>query len=199
MGPPAGELPERIMMPDEQPENLVKPLPEAEQVKKILLLDSDPTSCDHRAKAIRDRGAHVDCAGDGPQARALWHPGSHELVLIDFRSAGVQADDFYQYARGANRKQKFGFYLDKPPYLTLSYQQYESARAAESSTPTAASAARAENDKANYETGLPEAAKRIATVRRLTRPATSAGGTRLRGTPVSAAMRIASRILGGAE
>jgi CheY-like chemotaxis protein len=181
----------------EQPEPLVKPSPEPEQVKRILLLDADSTSRDNRAKAIRDRGAHVDCAADGVEARALWSPGSHELVLIEFRSAGVEADDFYQYARTASPKQKFGFYLEGPPYLTLSHQQYESSRAAAHCAPAGGSSALAEGKDGKYQTGLPETAKRIATVRRLTRPGITDSGARLRGAPVSAAMRIASRVLGG--
>jgi CheY-like chemotaxis protein len=181
----------------EQPATLVSSPPEPEKVKKILLLDADPTSRDNRAKAIRDRGAQVDCAGGGDEARALWKPGCYELVLIEFRSAGVEADDFYHYARLTSRKQRFGFYLEGPPYLTLSHQQYESSRVPADCEPAGRLSALAEGADGKHQTGLPEAAKRIATVRRLTRPGTTEGGAPLRGTSVSAAMKIASRVLGG--
>lgn len=163
--------------------------------RKILLLDANPASRESRAKALRDRGAHVDCAAAAEDARTAWKPGSHEIVLIEFRNAGEEIRDFYRFARVNGRKQKFGFYLAESPYLTSSHRQCEVAVDCARGPLSVPRKPECEDD--NCQTGLREAARRIATVRRLTRPGASSAEKQLRGIPASEAMRIASRVLAG--
>jgi hypothetical protein len=188
-------------MQNENPEFPLKPPEQYADDRRILLLDANDTSRDNRTKALRDRGAHVDCAGSGDHARTLWEPGLHEIVLIEFRNAGEEIHAFYRYACHTRKKQKFGFYVGGPPYLTRSHRQYEAAGANMGGSPVEGLSALAEIDCADgkFQTGLREAARRIATVRRLTRPGPAYGDAQqqLRGASVSAAMRIATRVLGG--
>lgn len=97
------------------------------------------------------------------------------------------------------KKQKFGFYVDGPPYLRMSQRQGESTRGQTDCLPTEGLPIPEEikSEDGRFQTGLPEAARRIAAVRRLTRPGTTDAGARLRGTSVSEAMKIANRVLGG--
>jgi hypothetical protein len=183
-----------------QNDSLEFPLTPPEQCgdeTRILLLDANDARRDNRTKALRDRGVQVDCAGNAEHARTLWKPGSHEIVLIEFRNAGEEIHDFHRYACNMRKKQKFGFYVGDPPYLTRSHRQCESVM---EGSPIRDSSALAESlgEDGSYRTGLHEAARRIATVRRLTRPATTNSNAPSRGASVSDAMRIANRVLGGA-
>jgi len=173
-------------------------LPIAEE-RKILLLDANRTSCEARAKALRDRGMHVDCVAGSQDARMVWKPGAYEIVLIDFRTAGEDGRDFYRYAAFAARKQKFGFYMHGAPYLTSSRRQCESAAAAGVLAPPAAppDPPKLEWKEGECQTGLHEAARRIATLRRLTHPGGAPDGAKSRAIPAAEAMRIASQVLDG--
>jgi hypothetical protein len=185
-------------MANEEPKYSLNSQPIADN-RRILLLDANSNSRGARTKALRDRGAHVDCVAGAEDARTVWKPGSHEIVLIDFRNAGEEMRDFYRYACVKGRKQKFGFYVDGPPYVTRSHSRCEPASATIDCSPPGelAAFAQLECEDDNFQTGLREAARRIATVRRLTRPGAASGGAQLRGIPASEAMRIASRVLGG--
>jgi hypothetical protein len=113
-------------MNEHEPDPLSRPpSPPAAANGRILLLDCDTRRRDARATALRERGVLVDSVGTGEDARSLWKPGTHKLVLIEFRSASPDVYDFHQYAQGACSRQKFGFYIAKPPYLTSSYIKYE--------------------------------------------------------------------------
>ena len=83
----------------------------------ILLLDAAEPRQLARAAAMRIAGATVQCAATAEAARALWKPGSHQLVLIDLDGAGEGFRQFYDYARAACSTQAFGFYSAEPPYL----------------------------------------------------------------------------------
>jgi len=186
------------MANEESKYSLKASLPIADD-RRILLLDANSNSREARTKALRDRGAQVDCAAGAEDARIVWKPGSHEVVLIEFRNAGEEIHDFYRYARLNSRKQKFGFYVDGPPYLTRSRRPCESDTAIMGCSPPEALSASAnlEFEDGTYQTGLREAARRIATVRRLTRPGAAHSGGQLRGIPAVDAMKIANRVLSG--
>ncbi len=170
----------------------LKAIPNSADEKSILLLDANDQSRDSRAKALRDRGLDVDCAATAEQARALWTPGSHELVLIEFRNASPAVHEFYDEVRLQRKRQKFGFYVNQAPHLTRSYRQCESTpaqiEAPVTGTPPPGQG-EAEHDKT--QPGLREAARQIATVRRLIHPVSTPGRQELLGVPVLEAMRIA--------
>ncbi len=166
--------------------------------KRILLLDGNLESRNSRTKALTDRGAHVDCVGTGADARSLWKPGSHELVMIELRNAAADIEAFYAYAHAAFRNQRFGFYLTAPPYVTGSYREYEATRENEiGRSPKNASAFAGDAVPRPYQPGLPEAARQIAAIRRLVRPSAVCNVARVRPVSVSDAMKIAQRVLGG--
>ena len=70
------------------------------------MLDSNLERRNGRTKALTERGVHVDSVGNGTDARTLWKPGSHELVMIELRNAATDVGNFYAYAQGRFRKQK---------------------------------------------------------------------------------------------
>jgi hypothetical protein len=165
---------------------------------RILLLDGNEINRNARAEALRVRGALVDCVGSGADARSVWNPESHDIVLIDLSSTGHEFRDFYEDAHTRGLKQTFGFYLAGPPYITTSIAQYESACKPES-------AIRPVDGSSNYDclavlptryrTGAPEAAIRIAVAKRLIRPATINEHTIPRRISFSTAIKNAERIL----
>lgn len=131
---------------------------------RILLLDGNEANRTARANALRARGAIVDAVGSASDARSLWKPASHDIVLIDFSSAGPEFREFYEYAHAARLKQKFAFYIARPPYLTSSLARYESGRDQDAAGPSRRSLdARGQARFVNrFCTGVPEAARRIA-------------------------------------
>jgi len=85
--------------------------------RNVLLIDGVETRQLARAAAMRQAGATVQCVASGEAARAVWKPGSHQLILIELDGAGPDAREFYDYARALNARQAFAFYTNEPPYL----------------------------------------------------------------------------------
>jgi len=179
-------------MATENPTCSLKAPPSSADEKCILLLDANDRSRESRAKALRDRGLNVDCAATAEQARALWSLRSHELVLIEFRNASPAVHEFYHEVCRQWKRQKFGFYVNHPPHLTRSYRQCGPTQT-QLETPAEGTplSGHAEVGHGRTQPGLREAARRIATVRRLVHPASTPGGQESRGVPVLEAMRIA--------
>lgn len=166
--------------------------------KRILLLDGDLDRRNSRTKALTDRGARVDCVGTGADARSLWKPESHELVMIELRNAAADIDEFFIYAQAMCRNQKFGFYLTVTPYVTDSHLEYEATRESEIElSPYNAKALAGDAVPRPYQPGLAEAARQIAAIRRLVRPRVAGNATRVRPVSVPDAMKIAQLVLGG--
>jgi hypothetical protein len=162
--------------------------------KVILLLDANDESREGRAKALRDRGLNVDCAATAEQARALWSPRSHELVLIEFRNASPAVHEFYHEVCLQWKRQKVGFYVNHAPHLTRSYRQCESMETpSETPAEETPGSGQGEAGQGKTQPGLREAARQIATVRRLIHPASTPGGPELRGVPILEALKIARR------
>lgn len=88
--------------------------------KKFLLLDSNSTRRDLRARIMRKLGLDVDCAADGAQARTLWRAAVYHLVLVDLGNAPSTTARFCGELREASPEQRVAFYVSKPPYLTSS-------------------------------------------------------------------------------
>jgi hypothetical protein len=92
------------------------------------------------------------------------------------------------------KKQKFGFYVDQPPHLSRSYRQCEPVQTPiETPAEGKPSSGQGEAGHSQTQPGLREAARQIATVRRLIHPASTPGGQELRGIPILEALRIARR------
>jgi hypothetical protein len=162
--------------------------------KSILLLDANDERREGRAKGLRDRGLNVDCAATAEQARALWSPRSHELVLIEFRNASPAVHGFYLDACLQWKRQKFGFYVNHPPHLTRSYRPAEPMPTpVETPAGETPASSQGEADRSMAQSGLREAARQIATLRRLIHPASTPGGQELRGVPILEALSIVRR------
>jgi hypothetical protein len=164
--------------------------------KRILLLDGNLERRNSRTKALTDRGALVDGAGNGADARLLWNPGSHELVMIELRNADADIEEFYVYAHAVFRDQRFGFYLTEQPYVTGSYVEYEATRESEVAPPPSKARAFAADAKPRlYQVGLPEAARRIAAIQQLLGQRAAGNAPRVLAVSVSDAMKIAHCVL----
>jgi CheY-like chemotaxis protein len=165
---------------------------------KILLLDASPIRQKARAVKMRSKGAIVECAETGAEATAMWKPGSHELVLIDFRGAGTDLYDFYRLALASSRSQKFGFYTDLPPYISSSWSDRsgdgddEKPRLLAGELQTLLHRG---TESARYRGGVPEAARRIAAIRPLAQNAP----TGAKPVSFSNAVKAAERALGVGE
>lgn len=171
--------------------------PPQEAAKRILLLDCDDRRREIRAEALASRGAVVDCAAGTVVARMLWKPGSHDLVLIDLRGAEAEFETFMTFVQSHRGNQKFGFYVAEPPYLTGSAAQCRGSLAQQAQLPAAA------EQRVVGRTGLSMAVQRIASAKQSaparTRVSLDAPERELtaKRPSVSAAMTLASRLLGG--
>ena len=180
-----------------QPSQELPGCPPQEAAKRILLLDCDDRRREIRAEALASRGAVVDCAAGTVVARMLWKPGSHDLVLIDLRGAEAEFETFMSFVQSHGGKQKFGFYVAESPYLTGSAAQCRYSLAQQGQHAMAA------EHRGDGRTGLSVAVGRIASAKQsaLARTRASLEAQERELAPkrpsVSAAMTLASRLLGG--
>jgi hypothetical protein len=138
--------------------------------------------------------------GNGADARSLWKPGSHDIVLIEFRSAGDDVHDFYRHVQETCSDQKFGFYTANPPYLTSSPMPSEPAFDQEISSPAPASQqwqglVREAVATARVHVGVTEAARRIALIKKAARSGAANGQERPQRMSFSDAVKIAERVV----
>lgn len=137
--------------------------------RNVLLLDADPQRLQARGLAIRQRGANVTCTSTALRARALWKPGSHDLVLIEFGGAGPDFEEFHRYAAGRHATQIFGFYTSEPPYLVYEVPAADAVNSLSPAVVDGDEAPAAAEHQAGPGT-ISEASRRIAGLRTLTRP-----------------------------
>jgi hypothetical protein len=147
----------------------------------------------------------VDRAAETMVARTLWKPGAYDLVLIDLRGADADCAAFIAFVQGECPHQKFGFYLAQRPYVTASAAECRSSmhqqtlrRAGANHHPDAT--------RSPGSTGVAEAARRIAALRRTARlnaparkepQAQEVREERFPEISVSDVVKLASRVLGG--
>lgn len=150
-----------------QPQHLLSHAPQ-DAAKRVLLLDCDDRRRHVRAEALIGRGVLVDRAAETMVARTLWKPGAYDIVLIDLRGADADCAKFIAFVQGECAHQKFGFYLAQSPYVTASAA--ECRRSMHQETPLHAGADH-ESDaiRSAGSTGVGEAARRIAALRRTAR------------------------------
>jgi CheY-like chemotaxis protein len=140
--------------------------------RNVLLIDSVESRQLARAAAMRQAGATVQCVSTGDAARAVWKPGSHQLVLIELAGAGPDAREFYDYARALNARQAFAFYTDEPPYLSAT----PGGRAARTARPHPTTAKPSGAARLGARISFAEASQKMA-VARAARPAESAAAS----------------------
>ena len=91
--------------------------PNAPNKKRVLLVDTSPTTRDLRAEVMRRLGMEVDCAADIDEARAWWRADLYHLVLINMENKLGHRDRFCEDVRGATPPQQLAFLVGKPAYL----------------------------------------------------------------------------------
>jgi hypothetical protein len=99
---------------------MIGPRPFGKSGGKLLLLDTNTTTRDLRARIMRKLGLEVDCAADTIQAFVLWRPDFYALVLVDSCSAPLLAQRFCSEIRATCPKQKVAYFVGKPLYLSSS-------------------------------------------------------------------------------
>jgi hypothetical protein len=155
--------------------------------RAVLLLDSNRARLQARGAAMRSRGAHVTCSETALRARNAWSPGSHHLVIMEFRGAGPEFKDFYQYVHGAHSEQAFAFYTSDAPYLTTVVPQM--------SAPVPEAPAPEPSAVSSWAGSIAEASQRIAAIRPLAHPPSE---RRVGSLSFSEAVKAAERIVEGA-
>ncbi len=88
--------------------------------KRVLLVDTSPTTRDLRAEVMRKLGMEVDCAADIGEARSWWRADLYNLVLIHMGNGTGQRDRFCEDLRRAAPPQQLAFLVGKPEYLAFS-------------------------------------------------------------------------------
>ena len=156
------------------------------------------------------RGAQVDSAAETIAARTLWKPGAYDLLLIDLRGVDADCTAFLSFVHRECGNQRFGYYIEQPPYLTASASECRSSMQLKASCGPAAHAPQSVSDDDRGGNNISVAARRIAAFKQGVRIRI---GAQVAQEPrdltirvgeessvlVSNAMKIASRILGSSE
>ena len=169
------------------------------------MVDCDNPRRKNRAEALMKRGALVDGAAETIAARVLWKHGAYDLVLIDLRGVDADCAAFISFVHRERATQRFGYYIDQPPYVTASASEARSLMKREVSRGSVGH--RQQSTGINHaHNNLSMTARRIAAFRQGVRirlgaqaaqesPDLAIREERL-SVSVSDAMKLASRILG---
>jgi CheY-like chemotaxis protein len=74
--------------------------------KRVLLIDSNPTTQQARAKLLRAHGVHVQTADSIQQAELLWSPGFFNLIMLDVRENSAEAIAFWRRVKRDSPRQR---------------------------------------------------------------------------------------------
>ena len=74
--------------------------------KRVLLIDSNPTTQQARAKVLRAHGVHVQTADSIQQAELLWSPGFFNLIMLDVRENSAEAIAFWRRVKRDSPRQR---------------------------------------------------------------------------------------------
>jgi CheY-like chemotaxis protein len=85
--------------------------------RKVLLVDTATSTRSLRAKALRDRGLDVVCAGDLAEGRSLWQPNAYGLVLMHLHNDAYHASEFREEIKHDSPKQLVAFFVGRPLFL----------------------------------------------------------------------------------
>lgn len=85
--------------------------------RKVLLVDTATSTRGLRAKALRDRGLDVVCAGGLTEGRTLWQPNAYKLVLMHICNDAFHAAEFRDEIRHDSPEQLVAFFVGRPQFL----------------------------------------------------------------------------------
>jgi CheY-like chemotaxis protein len=85
--------------------------------RKVLLVDTATTTRNLRAKALRDRGLDVVCAGGLAEGRSLWQPNAYRLVLMHIHNDAYHATEFHEEIKHDSPEQLVAFLVGRPHLL----------------------------------------------------------------------------------
>ncbi len=88
--------------------------------KTVLLVDSNLRSRESRAKVMRTKGVHVDCAASVDAARVRLAAEKYNLVLVDPGRDTEVAESLVQEIRSKNSRQLVGFLVGSPLFVAKS-------------------------------------------------------------------------------
>lgn len=134
----------------------------------VLLVDGDPERQAQRAASLRRSGMMVECASNGTSAAALWEPEKYQLVLVELFEADTDVRPFCEKLQTLSPRQKIGIYCPDHPFImragkALLQSEAEPPRAFRGEVQQEAGG---EVAPENETSGLVEAARRIAALRR---------------------------------
>jgi CheY-like chemotaxis protein len=87
--------------------------------KTVLLIDHNQPTRQVRASVMRNHGVEVHEADSLQAARFLWQPNVYDLILLDVRRhLPGEVLEFYEQIRTASSKERFGFLVGPPVYLS---------------------------------------------------------------------------------
>jgi CheY-like chemotaxis protein len=85
--------------------------------RKVLLVDTATSTRSLRAKALRDRGLDVVCAGGLAEGRSLWQPNAYRLVLMHIHNDAYHANEFREEIKHDSPEQLVAFLVGRPDFL----------------------------------------------------------------------------------
>jgi CheY-like chemotaxis protein len=85
--------------------------------RKVLLVDTATSTRSLRAKALRDRGLDVVCAGGLTEGRSLWQPNAYKLVLMHICNDAFHAAEFRDEIKHDSPEQLVAFFVGRPMFL----------------------------------------------------------------------------------
>jgi CheY-like chemotaxis protein len=85
--------------------------------RKVLLVDTATSTRNLRAKALRDRGLDVVCAGGLAEGRSLWQPNAYRLVLMHIHNDAYHATEFREEIKHDSPEQLVAFLVGRPHLL----------------------------------------------------------------------------------
>ena len=90
------------------------------KAKTVLLVDSNLRSRESRARMMRTKGVHVDCAASADAARVRLGAEKYNLILVDLGRDTEIAESLVQEIRSKNSRQLVGFLVGSPLFIAKS-------------------------------------------------------------------------------
>ncbi|MFA5388214.1 MAG: response regulator [Candidatus Omnitrophota bacterium] len=82
--------------------------------KKILIIDDDVELCEETAEILKDDGHFVQVAFDGKRGYDYIRKNIYDVVILDYRMAGLNGIEFLKRIRDCNLKTKIFLVTGKP-------------------------------------------------------------------------------------
>ena len=91
--------------------------------KSVLLVDSNGKLGEMRARLLRRYGVHVVTAAGLETARGRLNGNTYDLVLVAPRENPEEAIHFQREIKRLHPRQKVGFFVGPPKYISFTYGQ----------------------------------------------------------------------------